>query len=53
MDEPLKWLKGGDLPIKGSHMIKEISKKLGIQIIMISHSPELIEGADRVFEVKK
>lgn len=53
LDEPLKWLKGNDLPIRGAEMIKNISQKLGIQIIMVSHSPELIEASDKVFEVKK
>lgn len=53
LDEPLKWLKGGDLPIKGAEMIKQLSTKLGLQIIMVSHSEELIDTADRVFEVTK
>ena len=51
LDEPLKWLKGSDLPYKGARIIKEISEKLGLQIIMISHDPELIEGADKVIRV--
>lgn len=46
LDEPLKFLKGGELPEKGARMIKEISERLGIQIIMISHIPDQIEGAD-------
>lgn len=50
LDEPLKWLKGGDLPERGALMIKEISKGLSLQILMISHIPDQIEGADRVFE---
>ena len=50
MDEPLKWLKGSDLPLRGSEMIREISRRLGLQIITVSHDPELIEGADRVIE---
>lgn len=50
LDEPLKWLKGGDLPERGALMIKEISKGLSLQILMISHIPNQIEGADRVFE---
>ena len=50
-DEPLKFLKGKNYPEKGARMIKEISKKMGIQILMVSHSPELIEGADKVFRV--
>lgn len=53
LDEPLKWLKGGDLPDKGAQLLYELSHKLGIQIIMVSHSPELIEHADKVFRVTK
>ena len=53
LDEPLKWLKGGGLPEKGAAMLKEISEKLGIQIIMVSHAPELINHADKVFQVTK
>lgn len=52
LDEPLKWLKGGELPIKGALMIKEISKKLGLQIIMVSHIPGQIEGADQINTVQ-
>lgn len=51
MDEPLKWLKGKDYPERGAQLIKEISDKLGIQIIMISHDPQLIDSADRIFEI--
>ena len=53
LDEPLKWLKGGELPHKGSEMIKSISEKLDLQIIMVSHQPELIDSADNFIEVKK
>lgn len=50
-DEPLSRLKGADLPTKGSLLIKEISEKLNLQVIMVSHDPALVEGADRVFSV--
>lgn len=53
LDEPLKWLKGGELPDKGAEMIKQISHKLGLQILMVSHSPELIAHADKVFHVRQ
>lgn len=53
LDEPLKWLKGSSLPEKGAKMLSEISHRLGLQIIMVSHAPELIEHADKVFEVTK
>jgi len=48
-DEPFRFL-SRDLHYKASMMLKEISERLKIQILMVSHSPDLIEGADRVFE---
>ena len=51
LDEPLKFLKGGILPYRGAKMIKMLSQKLNIQIIMVSHSDKLIKSADRIFEV--
>ncbi len=53
LEEPLKWLKGDDYPALGAEMIAQISKQLGIQIIMISHIPELIGSADKIFLVEK
>jgi len=32
-------------------MIKEISGRLGIQIILISHLPDIIGSADKVIQV--
>lgn len=52
LDEPLRFLKGEELPVKGAEMILEISHRLGLQIIMVSHDPELIECADKVITVK-
>ena len=51
LDEPLHFLKGNELPEKGSLMMKSISEKLGLQILMISHIPDQIEGADKVHTV--
>lgn len=53
LDEPLKFLKGGDLPERGAKMLKEISAKLRIQLIYVSHIPEQVESADKVFYIKK
>jgi hypothetical protein len=48
LDEPLKWLKGGNLPVLGAKVIKEVSESdLHLQIIMVSHITEQIEYADR------
>ena len=52
-DEPLKWLKGGDLPEKGAEMIGLVSRQVGVQVICISHIPDQIAGADRVFRFTK
>jgi DNA repair exonuclease SbcCD ATPase subunit len=53
LDEPLKWLKGKDYPERGAEILKEISSKLGIQILMVSHDPTLIANADTVFSTEK
>ncbi len=50
MDEPARFLKGGDLPERGALMIKSISQSLELQMLIVSHIPDQIEGADRIFE---
>lgn len=52
IDEPFRNLASA-LHGRAARMMHEISAEFGLQIIMVSHSPELIEGADRVFEVIK
>lgn len=52
LDEPLKWLKGGELPKRGALMLQEIANRVGLQIIMVSHVPDQIEGADKRIEFK-
>jgi DNA repair exonuclease SbcCD ATPase subunit len=49
LDEPLRFL--GSLTEKAGEMLREISHRLGIQIVMVSHSEELIDMADRSFNV--
>lgn len=50
LDEPLRFLSEGHQE-KASQMIKEISQKLGIQFIVITHNKTLTTYADKVFEV--
>ena len=50
LDEPFKWVSRDKMSLAGS-MLKETAKQLGLQIIFISHIPELIECADQVLEV--
>lgn len=47
LDEPLKFL-SREYQTKASSMIKMLSKRLNVQIIMVTHSPELIEQADKI-----
>lgn len=55
LDEPGKHIKGMDANKKFIEMIRLISRKTGIQIIMVSDEripiKDIIDGADRVFEV--
>jgi len=50
LDEPFRFL-SRDLQHKASAMLKLFSETLGVQIILISHIPEIIESADKVIEV--
>ena len=51
LDEPMKFL-SRDLQRRASLMIKEISKKLGIQFLIVSHEENLMEAADKTFVVE-
>lgn len=51
IDEPFKWT--GKMMVAAGQMLKEISSKLGLQIILVTHEPELSEIADRSFLVEK
>ena len=50
LDEPMRFL-SVDLQERASSMIKEISNKLGLQFIIITHESTLAAEADKVFEV--
>lgn len=52
LDEPFRFL-SKDLHNRASDMIKEISEKLGIQFLIITHSANLAESSDRVFLTRK
>lgn len=51
LDEPFRYLSTNLLP-KAGEMLKQISKQLNLQIIMITHSQELIENADKGFQIR-
>jgi DNA repair exonuclease SbcCD ATPase subunit len=50
LDEPMRFL-SADRQEKASQMLKEISKKLHIQFIIITHEEALTEHADNIFQV--
>ncbi len=50
MDEPMRFL-SEEYQENASEMIKEISNKLGIQFIIVTHNQTLTAYADKVFEV--
>lgn len=52
LDEPMRFL-SVDMQERASQMIKEISEKLGIQFIIITHESTLAMDADKVFEITK
>jgi len=50
LDEPFRFVSRNKMPLAGQ-MLREISKQLELQIIMISHIPELISCADQIINV--
>jgi DNA repair exonuclease SbcCD ATPase subunit len=50
LDEPFKYVSADKLTLVG-RAISDLSKRLGLQVIMVSHSDELIEIADKAFRV--
>jgi DNA repair exonuclease SbcCD ATPase subunit len=52
LDEPFGNISVDLLP-RASQMLREISDKLKLQMIMVTHSEELMECADRTFRVTK
>jgi len=50
MDEPFRHL-STNYQSRASEMLKEISTKLGIQFIIITHEEELTKESDKTFEV--
>jgi DNA repair exonuclease SbcCD ATPase subunit len=51
LDEPMRFL-SQDRQVYASKMIKELSDKLGLQFLIVTHEDVLAEHADRVFVVE-
>jgi len=52
LDEPFRFL-SRDLQQRAGEILKTLSERMNLQIIMVSHIGEIIDVADKVFEVKK
>lgn len=52
LDEPMKYVGKGELLDRAGRMLREVSKGLGIQLILVTHEPQLIEIADRAYSVR-
>ena len=52
LDEPFRFI-SRDLQARAGEILRVLSEKLGLQILMVTHIGEMIDIADKVFEVKK
>lgn len=52
LDEPFRFL-SRDLQQRAGEILKTLSQRMQLQIIMVSHIGEIIDVADKVFEVRK
>lgn len=52
LDEPFRFL-SRDLQERAGEILRTLADKMHLQIIMVTHIGEIIDVADRVFEVKK
>lgn len=52
LDEPFRFI-SRDLQARAGEILRMLSEKLGLQILMVTHIGEMIDIADKVFEVKK
>ena len=52
LDEPFRFI-SRDLQVRAGEILKSLSTKLGLQIVMVTHIGQMIDVADKVFEVKK
>jgi DNA repair exonuclease SbcCD ATPase subunit len=53
LDEPFKFLDGRtDRIARASQMLKELSDRLGIQFIIVTHNSTLADYADKTFTVR-
>jgi len=52
LDEPFRFL-SKDLQPQAAEIMKQLSEKLKLQFIMVTHNKEIVDCSDRVFEIAK
>lgn len=52
LDEPFRFI-SRDLQARAGEILRTLSQKMGLQIVIVTHIDTLIDVADRVFEVRK
>lgn len=52
LDEPYRFI-SKNLLESVAHVLKTLSERLNLQVIMVTHESAMVDCADRVFEVKK
>lgn len=50
LDEPFRFL-SKDLQPAAGEIVRKLSHKLNLQVLMVTHNPDMIEVADKVFKV--
>lgn len=50
LDEPGKWV-DAESSIRFAQFLKQLSNQFGIQLFIVTHKSEIVEVADRIFEV--
>lgn len=52
LDEPVRFV-SRDLVNRAGEILRVLSERMGLQIILVTHIPELVDVSDKVFRVKK
>lgn len=52
LDEPFRFV-SKDLVERAGEILKTLSEKLGLQVIMVTHISEFVDVADKIFRIRK
>jgi len=51
LDEPMKFIGKGELLERAVSMIREISERMDLQFIIVTHEPQIAENADKAYGI--